>query len=254
MELYERTLYTKKIQYIIHEIFEYDISKANISILLQGGYIRQEEFRMYSEMDKIQRQIAIGKLQKNPRYAKAISDGFKQARKNLIEYNHLEESDIMSIKKDAIYTLRRLDVTDFGNIHFTLRNVFSMFISCKNLEIYFNYNERDGSCLIDIKGINDDKLILHEAYLAMICDILRLVQQNRIDDAITTIISFIHRYNTRKLPLVFYREFNSQSMFRIGNYGLDNINDDNLIPVLDISYNEDFNSKLFSIITTIKFS
>ena len=65
IELYKRTLYTKKVQYIINEIHEYDISKANISILLQGGYISQNEYNMYLQMSKMQREIAIGNLQKD---------------------------------------------------------------------------------------------------------------------------------------------------------------------------------------------
>ena len=49
-ELYKRTLYTAKAKWIIHEIFEYDISKANISILLQNGCITDKEYVMYSQI------------------------------------------------------------------------------------------------------------------------------------------------------------------------------------------------------------
>ena len=60
-ELYKKTLYTIKAKWLIHEIFEYDISKANISILLQYGYISPQEFNMYSQMSRMQRQIAATK-------------------------------------------------------------------------------------------------------------------------------------------------------------------------------------------------
>lgn len=48
-QLYKRTLYTKKVRFIINEIYEYDIAKANISILLQAGIIKQREYDMFSQ-------------------------------------------------------------------------------------------------------------------------------------------------------------------------------------------------------------
>ena len=39
--LYKRSLYTKKVSYLINEIYEYDISKANVSILLESVMITQ---------------------------------------------------------------------------------------------------------------------------------------------------------------------------------------------------------------------
>ena len=55
-QLYKRTLYTKKVRFIINEIYEYDIAKANISILLQSGIIKQREYDMFSQMTKYQRE------------------------------------------------------------------------------------------------------------------------------------------------------------------------------------------------------
>ena len=61
--LYKRTLYTKKVSYLINEIYEYDISKANVSILLESGMITQETYDMFCQMPKYQREVAIGYMQ-----------------------------------------------------------------------------------------------------------------------------------------------------------------------------------------------
>ena len=58
-QLYKRTLYTKKVRFIINEIYEYDIAKANISILLQAGIIKQREYDMFSQMTKYQREVNL---------------------------------------------------------------------------------------------------------------------------------------------------------------------------------------------------
>ena len=63
--LYKRSLYTKKVSYLINEIYEYDISKANVSILLESGMITQETYDMICQMPKYQSEDAIGYMLKN---------------------------------------------------------------------------------------------------------------------------------------------------------------------------------------------
>ena len=253
IELYKRTLYTKKVQYIINEIHEYDISKANISILLQGGYISQNEYNMYLQMSKMQREIAIGNLQKDSKFSKVISDGFMQARKCLIEANNLTEDDIVSIKKDAFYVMKRLPYTSFNNINFTLRNSYHMFIYCRGIEIYYGMNELDNSGdIIDIKGINDSKLELHSAYLSFIAYILRMVIKGNIVGAIQELMIFIQKYDNRQLDIEYYREFNAESMNRLGRYGVMFI-DESYKNMLEIGNNQMFNRELFSILMGIQY-
>lgn len=252
-ELYKKSLYTKKVKYIINEIYEYDIAKANISILLQGGYITQREYNMYLQMSKKQREIAIGNLQKNPKFSKIINEGFEWSRKNLIEANGLTEDDIVSIKKDAFYVMKRLQYTTFGNIEFTHRNSYHMYIYCRGIEIYYGMNELDDSGdVLDIKGINDSKLGLHSFYLSFISYILRQVVQGNIVNAIQELMTFIQRYDKRELGIEYYREFNAESMYRIGRYGVMSI-DNSYKNILTIENNQMFNRELFSILMSIQY-
>lgn len=258
-ELYKRTLYTIKAKWLIHEIFEYDIAKANISILLQYGYISPDDFNMYSQMNKLQRQIAIGRLQQKPIYSAAISRGFEEARKNLIVSNSIKEEDIVSIKKDAVYTLNRLNVTDFGNIHFTLRNTYSMFLNCMGLEIYFYWDERTDEYNIEIKGISDDKLFLHEMFITIIGDVLREVQKGNIKSAMQMMTSIREKYDSNQLPIECYREFNVSSVYRICGMGygvsmLSQSDIDSINEYIDRSYNKLFLLELHKILMEIMFT
>lgn len=255
-DLYKKTLYTRKARFIINEIYEYDISKANISILLQGGYISEREYNMYSQMNKLQREIAIGRLQKNPRFARVISQGFEEARKLLIENNGITIDDIVSIKKDAFYVMKRLYNTQFGHINFTLRNCYNLFMICRGIEIYYGYNELTGG-IIDIKGINDNKLPFHSAYISAIGYILELVCKNYVNEAIQELINFMKLYDNRELDIDYYREFNSDSMIRIGGYGVTFIPECDKTyykDIVDITTNQMFNKELLGILTDIKFN
>ena len=258
-ELYKRSLYTIKAKWLIHEIWEYDINKANISILLQYGFISQNEFNMYSQMNKLQRQIAIGRLQQNPEYAKVISTGFEESRKSLIMSNDIKEDEIVSIKKDAVYTLKKLDVIDFGNIHFTLRGLYQIFLICMGLEIYFNWDERTDSYDIQVKGINDDKLYLHEPMISAICDILRNVQTNNIKVAMQMITQLRHKYVNFELPIEYYREFNSSSAYRFKgmDYGVIDLTEDEKVSLkkfIEPGYNNAFLVELHKILMEILFT
>ena len=258
-ELYKKTLYTIHAKWLIHEIFEYDIAKANISILLQYGYISPNEFNMYSQMNKLQRQIAIGNLQKNPMYSKAIDTGFEEARKMLIQKNDIKEEEIVSIKKDALYVTNKLNYTDFGNIHFTIRGVYSMMIKCMKLEIYFFYNEISDDYDIQVKGISDDKLYLHQPFMSLLCDILRLVQMKNIPAAMQMITDVRKAYDEDQLPIECYREFDANSAYRIlgMDYGVLDFTEQEKVtmrPFINKAYNNAFLLELHKILMEMCFT
>ena len=61
--LYEKTLYKADIQYLVDvPIFEYDISKANISVLSDKGVISENQYQYLFNLPKLERNIAIGNL------------------------------------------------------------------------------------------------------------------------------------------------------------------------------------------------
>ena len=65
-------------------------------------------------------------------------------------------------------------------------------------------------------------------------------------------MSFIQKYDNRELELDYYREFNAESMFRIGNFGMSFL-DEAYKSVVSIENNQMFNRELFSILMDIQY-
>ena len=65
-EFFNRKNYLLKVPYIFSSyIREYDISKANINILLAQGIINLDQYNYYVQLPKQDRQYQLGMLQKN---------------------------------------------------------------------------------------------------------------------------------------------------------------------------------------------
>lgn len=258
--LWKKSLYTIKSEFVINDIYEYDIAKANISILLNRGIISLEEYKYYSELDRKSRQVKIGLLQKdNPDLIKILNDGFEQARKELCISNQLIDDEIISIRKDSLFVTRLLNITNFNNIHFLLKHHYALMVKIDELEIYFGDFNNDYN--IDIKGINDDKIPLHyNGYLTMLCEVLFLLQSKQFEQAIQYINKFMYNYSNLNLPLDFYREFNSKSMYRLKSfdnstcYYVDFLNNSNDLINIDTSYNEKVNSYIYKLLSMIYFT
>ena len=251
--LWEKTVYTLPSQFAITPIYEYDISKANISILLNNGIISKEDYDYYYKLNREERQIKIGLMQKkNPQIVKILDEGFRKSRYNLCLYNEIQDDEIISIKKDSLFVTRMLNNTTFGAINFKLKNVYSMMIKISNLEMFFgNIN---GIMNLDIKGINDDKLQYHQSsYLSMLCELFTIIQNGQFNNIVPYILNFINLYDTLALPVEFYREFNQTSMYKLGWYYADNVSMSD-IAQLDIRYNREFNREIYKVIAMIYFT
>ena len=255
--LYQKTMYTVPVDFVIHDMYEYDMTKANISILLQQNIINQEEFDRLASLPGKDRKIEVGLMQKhNPELIKVLDKGFQEARRNLVSSNSIQDNEIISIKKDALFVTRLLQNTRFGNISFVAKNRYNLMINIPSpikMEIYYASNGK-----IDIKGINDSKLYLHQDYIDTIRELLSKVYFGDFAGAVQYISDFIVDYNERNLPVSFYREFNAGSGYKLNAiansyYVIDNI-DQSYINSIDIGYNQFFNRELFKIISKIYFT
>lgn len=254
--LYQKSLYTLPIDFVIHEIYEYDISKANISILLECSKIDINRYNYLASLPKIERQIQIGMMQKDKDILEALNKGFEQARLNLINANLIQDDEIISIKKDAIFVTRPLEYTKFGYVKFNPKNRYQMMINMRQFHIELYY---DGYNKLDVKGIRDDILPLHaKHYVPTLIQLLNLVLSKNYTHAINYISHFIDDYNDGLLEPGFYREFNANSKFKInaGNrsFYLDMMVNDNDVRCLDKSYNQALNRELYKTISKIYFA
>ncbi len=226
--LSDKTYYTAPIDYIISSyIREYDISKANINILLMKGIISNEEYQYLFHLDKMDRQVKIGILQKDQGVAMCLKEGIKEMRYLFLTENNLNETDILSIKNDAIFVINKIPtVTKFGNIEFVNKNVYTSFYKIDNgkLEIYYLYDMVHDIENMDIKGIKDEKILLHKDYfLEFLLVLFNSAQMDKIEETITILVDFYQSYINLELDINYYRQFNAESLFVLKRFGISSV-------------------------------
>jgi hypothetical protein len=87
--LASKARYIAPYEFIINRsIEEWDIEKANISVLRDTNFFTEEQYEQYRAMDKKQREVAIGYL---------IKRILMYIRLSLLVYRKLEKSSLRSI-------------------------------------------------------------------------------------------------------------------------------------------------------------
>lgn len=219
-ELYTRSNYLLNIPYVNSSyITEYDLSKANISALKYVGYLSDDDYNRLYFADKMYREIYIGKLEKQDSTVTELKKkGITEARRLFFEANDLQDKDILSIKNDAIFVIgSRVRTNTFGILDFKKKNTYTFFMHTSgHLEIYYLYNQLTGEEVFDVKGINDTTLELHKDFMIQfLCQIFYLIQTNTIEYTIGYFNDFYNDFVNLRLDCGYYREFNSDSMFKI---------------------------------------
>lgn len=223
-------------------IREYDMTKSNISILLYKGYINQEQYNYYASLPKMERQVAIGMLQKDEKVANLIKDGMKEMRNRFITENNLDPSRVLSIKNDAFFLIDTIPVkTKFDNVEFIVKNTYTSYYHIKGLELYYSYNQMSREEKLDVKGISDNKVKLHENdFVDLLKALFYSAQMDPITETISMISNVYQNYVTKQFNANFYREFNqiSKIKLKVGNsYFYSDFLSEEDKPYIDISYN-----------------
>lgn len=236
-KLYEHDLYiNNNIEYLFNrEIFEYDMKDAGYSLTREYKLLPKKTLDKLDKMKKQYRKVQIGKIQRvDESYKNLLKESFKNARKLFFIANELEEDDVISIKKDAIFTTKRCTITKVGKfIDFRLKHTYTSYIQLpQRLEIYYNGD-------VDIKGISEECLKLHKDYMVkFIKSYCHKMETKTTEQVLEYVSKFITDYKMKKLDVHYYRTFDHRSSF-ISNDGeivfkeYDNSNKENL----DISYN-----------------
>lgn len=208
-ELYKAINYTQPIELLKSvNIYEYDIAKANISVLLNKGLISKSYYDFLYRQDNMVRKVIIGKLERtNREITRQKQQGIEEAKKYLFTANHIQESEVISIKNDAVFVTRELTELTYGHVNFTLRNRYTLFMRVFSCELYYTYNPVDDTEVLDIKGINNEVLKLHEGYmLDFLKELLNVYQTEGIVNAILLLKGFYKAYMSKQLDLDFYRD------------------------------------------------
>lgn len=231
---YKSVWMNPNIEYLFNEeIHEYDIQDAGFSLIKQYKLLPEEKIQELTMMGKgKERHIAVGILQRDDKeFTKRLMDKFAEIRKIFIELNGLTDNDIISVKKDAIFTTKQCSKTKFDNIIFVEKNLYSSYIrfpNVNNLEIY--YSSRG----IDIKGMSDKALNRHRLYmLEFIRNCIGMIEgrNSRIKRYLN---EFINNYKFMELEDEYYLEFNNLSKDLNLLFNYQNI----IIPLIQITMKE----------------
>lgn len=199
------------IEYLFNDdIIEYDMSDAGFSLIKQYRLLPDEKIRELTLLGKgKERHIAVGILQKNDKeFTKRLMDKFTEIRAIFIAANNLTDDDIISVKKDAIFTTKHCSKLKFGNIVFAEKNRYTSYIrfsDIHNLELYYS------SSKIDIKGMSDKAVNRHRLYMI---DFLRKcisMIESKNSRVKRYLDNFISDYKSMELDEEYYLEFNNIS-------------------------------------------
>ena len=227
-------------------IYEYDIEKANISVLLDSGHISKEYYDWLYKQDRMVRQVIIGKMEKeNHAITKAKQYGIEKAKHQLFQANAIQDAEVLAIKNDAVFVTRELTNLEFNHVKFSLRNHYTMYMKVFRCELYYLYDITTEEEILDVKGINDEVLQLHKYYLIdFLKELFCTYQVDGVIEAISLLQRFYHAYMTRSLDLEYYRDINT------GNFLLDtnstmyeyysHIPNDKIRSIVNISNNGSF--------------
>jgi hypothetical protein len=199
------------IEYLFNaEIIEYDMKEAGFSLIKQYNLLDDTEINKLNQLEKDERKIAIGKLQRYGNLSSsALSNKFAEMRGMFITANSLSDNEIITVKKDAIFTIGKCKKRKFDGVEFVEKNHYSSyirFVNNSNVEIFYN----DGSDL-EIKGIGDVGFNRHRLYLIpFISKIIKCIELKN-PSVKRQLKNFIDDYKSMSLDEGFYIEFNNMS-------------------------------------------
>ena len=244
--LYKKVNYIAPVSYCINNIYEYDIRMANVSVLRAAKALPEKLLDRIADMTKEERVVFIGKMiRENKDIQKVISKGIIEAKRKLFQANNIIDSEILSVKNDAVFVIgRKLKTTKFGPIEFVVKNKFSIYYNINGLEFY--YDKRNDK--VTVKGMSDEIIETKDHKKGMIVFLTTVFNHliyDRKKELHDYLLYFVDAYKNRELPVWYYREMNPENVYRFKEeidgytFNLENVSESN-IDELNIIYNYRF--------------
>ena len=213
------------------------MKSAGLSLIKEFQLLPKKTIKKLDDIyDKEKRNKEIGLLERNNKeLVEKKKIAFQVVREEFLKANQLEDNEVISIKKDAIFTTREVPHTTFGEyIVFQKKNQYSSYLRVgkRKMELYYNSDK------IDVKGIGDENVELHEdGMLVFYKTFIRKMEIEKPESVLRYLRTFIDQYKKIELPVEYYREFNAKSCYvtKTGGEYMDYWEDQKLD--LDISYN-----------------
>jgi len=216
-ELYKKTNYTSSVDRVQNRIYEYDLHSANVSALRATGKFDERMLDILENSEKQVREEAVGKMirrDKTKTIYGYISRGIQRAKEQLFRFNGIKDDEVLTIKNDAVFVIgRKLQHTTFGPYEFRLKNVYAGYIRIDKIEIYYDKKHKS----ITIKGVSDMVVEHPDHQSGMLCfflQVFRYLDLDQVQDLRDYLIRFARDYKALKLPHQYYRELNSNNIYR----------------------------------------
>lgn len=242
-EIWEKDKYQADILTLTNRtIIEYDLKSANTSLAREFNLLPEETIKEIEGLGKRDRVVAIGKLQKKDKgFSDKLKVSFMEARRLFFVANEIEDSDVIAIKRDAIFLSKYANNIEIGkHLLFRPKNQYTSFVYLKPYEIYYSSDK------LDIKGLNDEMYVnYHKEYFGdFICNVIRRLETSSKKDTLKYIRTMFDSYKWLQLDTGYYREFNNLSQYKYlnGDGAMEEYLDDKT--QLDISYNFKLINKL----------
>lgn len=207
----KQTWLNPNIEYIFNqEIIEYDMRDAGYSIIKEFKLLPDAEIQRLGTLPKgLERNKAVGILQRDNReFNRAFLDKFTEMRRIFIEINKITDDDIISVKKDAIFTIGARRRTRFGQIQFVPKNHYTSYVrlaDIQNMELYYSSEE------LEIKGMGDVAYNRHRLFMIEFLKKLFGYLESKNPYVRRYMMRFIDDYKSMALSEEFYIEFNNLS-------------------------------------------
>ena len=197
------------------EIIEYDMKEAGFSISKEFKLLDKNTIKRLEKLSKDRRKVTLGNMQNSVAgYKDSLKIAFQEARRMFFEENDLEQSDIISIKKDAIFTTKRCNVQKIGEyINFRPKHYYTSYINLgKKLEFYYSPEE------LSVKGINDVNIEYHRDYMIRFIKLFIKKMETEDEESVIRFTKrFIDKYKRRELEVGYYRTFDHRSMYMMND-------------------------------------
>lgn len=219
--LWQKTNYSARIEYIIDStIREFDISKANISILRDANVLSEEEYQYLLFAPRMERQIYIGKLQgSNTDITNILKSGIANAKRIFMESNNIQDSEILYIRNDAIAIIGNRYISNLAitnRVSFRESARYSSFYKFNAIDMLYYYDPVTHAESFDVKGLGESATNIHKPYMIdFICELFYRAQMEGVQQAIPILQSFHYKYVRKELEIGYYREFNPQSNYKL---------------------------------------
>lgn len=246
--LWEKGNYRANVHFVIDNLIrEYDITKANISILRDAGILSEEQYQYFLVCPRMEREVAIGKLQGgNTEVTAILKDGIAQARRCFLEANGISDNEILAIRNDAITVVGTRPISTLAvsdRVHFREDGRYTSYYYLGMLDFYYFASNMSDAEYITVKGLGELATAVHKDYmLDLLSELFYTAQFDGIPKVIYTLSHVFENYINRRFPVEYYRELNPQSAYKLlsmsqfSTFYMDYALEPQK-PLIDISYN-----------------